>query len=190
MSVGGAASARALRRHQRCDLRLIVLVATPKRREASAWLRPASMARSSRSRRSTEYCFIATVSRRPNSSATRFNDAKRMTVAPLAVRLGTSEAVVAGAARADDVHPTELGSYEEVWAHIEGHRVWLEEEFARRQAGVKEAVRRWYDHIYTPIFALARQHNVFRLFPRRTETDLYLRLLRRRDKLYARYRRT
>jgi hypothetical protein len=30
---------------------------TPKRRAASAWLRPASMARSSRSRRSTEYCF-------------------------------------------------------------------------------------------------------------------------------------
>jgi hypothetical protein len=38
--------------------RSIVAVLTPKRRAASAWLRPASMAPSSRSRRSTEYGFI------------------------------------------------------------------------------------------------------------------------------------
>jgi len=42
--------------------RLIVLVPTPKSRAASAWPRPASMARSSRSRRSAEYCFIPAVS--------------------------------------------------------------------------------------------------------------------------------
>ena len=43
----------------RCRRRQRTIVAgpTPKRRAASAWLRPASMARSSRSRRSTEYCF-------------------------------------------------------------------------------------------------------------------------------------
>ena len=39
--------------------RLIVLSPTPKRRAASAWGRPASMAPTSRSRRSAEYCFIA-----------------------------------------------------------------------------------------------------------------------------------
>ena len=51
--------------------RLIVLTPTPKSRAASAWGRPASMAPSSRSRRSAEYCFTAAASHRPNSSAPR-----------------------------------------------------------------------------------------------------------------------
>ena len=42
--------------------RLIVLMPTPKSRAASAWGSPASMAPSSRSRRSAEYCFIPPVS--------------------------------------------------------------------------------------------------------------------------------
>ena len=51
--------------------RLIVLTLTPKRRAASAWGRPASMAPSSRSRRSAEYCFIRAASHESNFSATR-----------------------------------------------------------------------------------------------------------------------
>ena len=58
---------RRRRRH-----RLIVLTPMPKRRAASAWGRPASMAPNSRSRRSAEYCFTAIASHEANFSATRF----------------------------------------------------------------------------------------------------------------------
>jgi hypothetical protein len=51
----GARVPAACRRRQR----LIVLRPTPNNRLACAWGRPASMARSKRSRRSTEYVFMA-----------------------------------------------------------------------------------------------------------------------------------
>jgi hypothetical protein len=51
----------------------MVLSPTPKRRAASAWGKPASMAPSSRSRRSAEYCFISPASQRTNFSASRSN---------------------------------------------------------------------------------------------------------------------
>ena len=89
-----------------------------------------------------------------------------------------------------DLRPTDLGGYDELWAHIEGHRRWLEEEFEKRPVGLREAVERWYDRVYLPIVRLARQRRICRTFPGRTETDLYLWLMRRRDDLYDRYRRT
>jgi hypothetical protein len=89
-----------------------------------------------------------------------------------------------------DIRPTALGRYDEIWGHIEGHRRWLEEEFEGRPVGTAEAVERWYDRVYGPVVRLARERRVCRHFPGRTEADLYLWLMRRRDELYDRYRRT
>jgi hypothetical protein len=88
-----------------------------------------------------------------------------------------------------DVRPTALGRYDEIWRHIEGHRRWLEEEFERRPVGVREAVDRWYDRVYLPIVRAARERGVMEHFPGRTETDVYLWAMNRRDELYDRYRR-
>jgi hypothetical protein len=65
-----------------------------------------------------------------------------------------------------------------------------EEEFEGRPVGTREAVERWYDRVYLPIVTLARERRVCRHFPGRTEADVYLWLVRRRDELYDRYRET
>ena len=88
------------------------------------------------------------------------------------------------------MRPSALGRYDELWGHVQAHRRWLEEEFERRPVGTREAVERWYDRVYLPIVALARERRVCRHFPGSTETDVYLWLVRRRGDLYDRYRET
>ncbi len=89
-----------------------------------------------------------------------------------------------------DLRPSDLGRYEEIWEHVLAHQRWLEEEFERRPVGLEEAVIRWYDRVYAPIVGLAREQGLTRAFPGRTDTDVYLWIMRRRDELYDRYRRT
>ena len=62
--------------------------------------------------------------------------------------------------------------------HISTHRWYLGE---RREAPVpyEEAVLSWYDHVYAPIINMIREQSVLELFPERTETDLYIWLIKR-----------
>lgn len=88
-----------------------------------------------------------------------------------------------------DIRPGGIADYDTLWSHIEAHRRWLEEDVEKRSVGVEEAVTRWYDNVYAPLVEVMREHNVKRLCPNRTEADMYLWAMSRRDELYDLYTR-
>lgn len=89
-----------------------------------------------------------------------------------------------------DIRPRGLGDYDALWDHIEAHRRWLEEELEGRPVPVEEAVCRWYDNVYSPLVRIMREHDVRQAWPGRTEAELYLWAMSRRDELYEFYTRT
>jgi hypothetical protein len=83
-----------------------------------------------------------------------------------------------------DIRPTALGRYDEVWTHIQGHREWLTAIW-HREATVHEAVKDWYAYIYLPIVRIVRDRGVLNAFPRLTEADVYLWVMKYRGELGA-----
>ena len=78
-----------------------------------------------------------------------------------------------------DIRPTALGQYDVIWSHIQGHREWLSSIW-HRTATVHEAVKDWYEYIYMPIVRIVRDRGVLNAFPRLTEADIYLWVMRHR----------
>ncbi len=81
-----------------------------------------------------------------------------------------------------DIRPTALGRYDEILAHIEGHRGWLEA-IRHEPVTVPEAAADWYDNTYLPIVKVARDRGILDHFPDRTEADVYLWVIRHRWEL-------
>jgi len=81
-----------------------------------------------------------------------------------------------------DIRPTALGRYDEIWGHIQAHRGWLSAIW-HREATVHEAVKDWYEYIYMPIVRIVRDRGVLDAFPRLTEADIYLWVMRHRAEL-------
>jgi uncharacterized ParB-like nuclease family protein len=75
-----------------------------------------------------------------------------------------------------------LGRYDEILAHILGHRYFLGVERGQ-EVSLSEAAPSWYDNVYVPIAALIRRHGVLESFSGWTETDLYVEVTRRWLKL-------
>lgn len=67
---------------------------------------------------------------------------------------------------------SELGGYLDLVRHINAHRYYLGQELGR-DIPRDEAVAHWYDEVYMPIVRVIREQNALRLFPNRTEADLY-----------------
>lgn len=65
------------------------------------------------------------------------------------------------------------GQYERLLEHISVHRYFMGID-EKREVSFQEAVAHWYDTVYLPVVALLREHGLFRDFPGRTPTDLYL----------------
>jgi hypothetical protein len=84
-----------------------------------------------------------------------------------------------------DIRPTALGRYDEIWEHIQLHRHWLSSIW-EREATVHEAVNDWYTYIYAPITQVVRDRGVLEAFPRYTEADIYLWVMRHRHELEER----
>lgn len=84
-----------------------------------------------------------------------------------------------------DIRPTALGRYDVMWEHIRHHQAWLSEIWDR-PATVQEAVNDWYDYIYMPIVHVVRDRGVLDEFPRLTEADIYLWVMRHREEMTAR----
>jgi len=84
-----------------------------------------------------------------------------------------------------DIRPTALGRYDEILEHIEGHRWWLSQIWSRNPT-FDEAVNDWYTWIYLPIVQIVRDRGVLEEFPRLTEADTYLWVMRHRHSLEER----
>ena len=71
-----------------------------------------------------------------------------------------------------------LGRYDEILAHILGHRYFLGLELGR-EPSLEEAAASWYDQVYLPVVELIRRHRVLDRLPGWTEADLYVEITRR-----------
>jgi len=93
--------------------------------------------------------------------------------------------------RLDDLRPgagmrvTAPGRYRELETDIEAHRFLLGQN-QDREIPWAEAVCHWYDNVYLPVISAIRTHGILHEFPGRTETDLYLWLIRHRAALEKR----
>jgi hypothetical protein len=65
------------------------------------------------------------------------------------------------------------GGYERLLEHIALHRHFVGIE-QQRTISEDEAVRDWYDSVYTPVVDIIRERDILADFPGRTEADLYL----------------
>jgi nucleotide-binding universal stress UspA family protein len=72
-----------------------------------------------------------------------------------------------------DLSVTVPGQYERLLEYIEVHRYFMGLDL-QRDVSYQEAVKDWYENVYTPFVEPIRERGVLRWFPGRTETDLYL----------------
>lgn len=77
---------------------------------------------------------------------------------------------------------TAPGMYEVLFEHINVHRYFMGIE-QEREIPFEEAVVDWYKTVYLPVVELIHQRALLKEFPERTETDLYLWMLRYRSEL-------
>lgn len=78
---------------------------------------------------------------------------------------------------------TEPSGYWRLLKHIELHRFYLEKERGQALADDPELAFRlaaadWYDHVYLPMIEAVQQMGVIKHFPGRSESDLYMWLIR------------
>jgi hypothetical protein len=78
------------------------------------------------------------------------------------------------------------GRYDELTQHIYGHKYFLNEH-ETVEIPLEHALRSWYDNVYLPIVEVVRENNLMNRFPGRTETDMYLWIVKHWDQLKRQY---
>jgi hypothetical protein len=83
---------------------------------------------------------------------------------------------------------SEPSGYERLLKHIELHRYLLEKERGQpldKDPGIafQIAAADWYDQVYLPMIEVVRQMDVIKHFPGRSESDLYMWLIRHQEAL-------
>jgi nucleotide-binding universal stress UspA family protein len=78
-----------------------------------------------------------------------------------------------------DLRVTVPGQYEELEQHIEVQHFLMGME-QEREISFEEAVTHWYDTAYLPVVRVIQERGVLRDFPGRTETDLYVWIVKHR----------
>lgn len=81
-----------------------------------------------------------------------------------------------------DLSVTTPGRYEQLREHIAAHRYFMGLD-QKREVGYEEAVQHWLNEVYFPAIAVIRRLDLLRDFPKRTETDIYLWLMKHRAEL-------
>ncbi|HMN13479.1 MAG TPA: DUF4032 domain-containing protein, partial [Bellilinea sp.] len=72
-----------------------------------------------------------------------------------------------------DINLTLPGQYEKLLEHIAVHRYFMGET-AAEPVSEEDAVKHWYDDVYTPLAAVIQKDELLADFPGRTTADLYL----------------
>ncbi len=81
-----------------------------------------------------------------------------------------------------DVELSDVADYRRLANHIEAHGFRLSQLW-KRYVSPEEVLRDWYEYSYRPISEMIREEKVLTAFPGRTELDLYLWVVRNRDRL-------
>lgn len=88
-----------------------------------------------------------------------------------------------GALRSEvELKVTSPGRYRELREHIAVHQYYMGLDL-KRDIPFEEAADRWINHVYLPAVRAIRSQGLLREFPDRTETDLYLWLMKHRSEL-------
>jgi hypothetical protein len=72
--------------------------------------------------------------------------------------------------------------YQKLRDHIKRHRYYMGLDL-QRDVAEEEAVTHWYDTVYLPIVTAIREHDLRSEFPGKTETELYLSIVKYLDQL-------
>ncbi|AHY47453.1 Hypothetical Protein RradSPS_2170 [Rubrobacter radiotolerans] len=81
-----------------------------------------------------------------------------------------------------EVRLSDVSDYRRLATLIEAHGFRLSQLW-RRFVSPEEVLRDWYEYSYRPVSRLIREEDVLSFFPGRTELDLYLWVIRNRDRL-------
>jgi hypothetical protein len=81
---------------------------------------------------------------------------------------------------------TATGRYDDIILHIKGHRYSLNQ---LHGGGIsfRKALLSWYDTVYLPIVSIIHEEQLLKSFPGRTESDLYVWIVRHWDELKGKY---
>lgn len=85
-----------------------------------------------------------------------------------------------------NIRVTVPGQYQRLLEHIDVHRWYLGVERGE-EISYADAVKSWYENVYSPVVRLAREQDLLAYFPDRTEGDLYLWLINRQEVLKQAY---
>lgn len=77
---------------------------------------------------------------------------------------------------------SDVADYRRLGDHIEAHGFRLSQLW-KRYVTPEEVLRDWHEYSYRPISEMIREENVLTAFPGRTELDLYLWIVRNRERL-------
>jgi len=78
------------------------------------------------------------------------------------------------------------GRYDQLRDHIAAHR-WYLGEHRNSEVSYEDAVKSWFDNVYMPIIQVIRDQDMMNGFPDRTETDLYLWIVKHQWQLRETY---
>ncbi|MGI8650214.1 MAG: hypothetical protein ACR2KW_07530 [Rubrobacter sp.] len=81
-----------------------------------------------------------------------------------------------------EVRLSDVAEYRSLATLIEGHGFRLSQLW-HRFVSSEEVLRDWYEYSFRPVSEMIREEQVLKFFPRRTELDLYLWVVRNRDRL-------
>ncbi len=94
--------------------------------------------------------------------------------------------------RLDELRPdsridfSEIGRYDDILEHINVHKYYLEIN-RHEEVSFEEGMLSWYDNIYAPLVAIIREENILPRFLGRTESDLYVWVVRYWDELKKKF---
>jgi hypothetical protein len=74
------------------------------------------------------------------------------------------------------------GRYDVIYNHILVHKYYINEHYDG-EIPFADALVSWYNNVYDPIIQIIREENICPLFPKRTESDLYVFIVKRWDYL-------
>lgn len=81
---------------------------------------------------------------------------------------------------------TEIGRYDEVLHHIEGHKYFLNQHFSEELA-FQQAMVSWFNNVFKPIVDVISYERILARFPGRTAADLYMWIVKHWDELKKQY---
>jgi len=81
---------------------------------------------------------------------------------------------------------TETGRYDDIIEHINVHKYYRNLN-RQQEISFEEGLLSWYDSVYFPIVTIIREERILPRFPERTESDLYVWIVRHWDELKGKY---